>query len=117
MRKIWLPWWELSHTYSFFAQYIRGFENLKHIFQYSTPIILKKYSQIFTYTIPIIYAPYFAYISQDNPISFSFILPIMLSIIFTNLSSIQKHLEDSFNQKWNDWVKIKPIKFKENLDL
>lgn len=41
----------------------------------------------------------------------------MLSIIFTNLSSIQEHLEDSFNQKWNDWVKIKPIKFKENLDL
>lgn len=112
-----LPTSEVSRVHSFLAKLITAFENLKHIFQYRTPRTLRTYSRVFIYIIPIIYAPYFAFIAEDKPWAFAFLLPVLFALIFTSLDNIQEQLENPFDQVGEDDIKIRPKKFAQNLEL
>ncbi len=117
LRDRWLSSWEISRINSHLTKLISSFENFKHIFQYRTPKTLRTYSKVFIFIIPVIYSPYFAHIADWKPLFFAFVMPILFALIFTSLDNIQDHLENPFDQKWEDDIKINVDKFIKTLDL
>jgi len=113
-----MPTGEVSRCNQFFGKMMLSFENLKHISQYRTPVQLRTYSRFFTYLLPIVYGPYFANLVSDLPMGvFTFIMPVLFSVILVSLANMQNDLEDPFDQVGTDDIKIHPKKFRETLDL
>ncbi len=93
-----------------------AFENIKHIYQYRTPRTLRAYSRFFIYVLPILYGPYFVHISQDIPMVFQYIVPVLFSVVLVSLDNIQNNLENPFDQVGEDDININVDKFIERLE-
>ena len=107
---------EVSRCNQYFSKMLDAFENIKHIYQYRTPVTLRAYSKIFIFLVPIVYGPYFVYIAGDYNIAVTMIMPVMLSIVLVSLDNIQDHLENPFDQVGEDDVQINAEKFANWLD-
>lgn len=107
---------EVSRANQYLSKMIVSFEELKHIYQYRTPLTLRAYSKIFINILPIIYGPYFADVTKDEGLPMAFILPILFSLILVSLDNIQEHLENPFDKIGEDDVSINSIKFVDSLE-
>jgi predicted membrane chloride channel (bestrophin family) len=108
---------DFSRINQYMAKMLDSFENLKHIYQYRTPVTLRAYSKIFIYVLPICYGPYFAHLGKDFPFLLVYVMPVLLSIILVSLDNIQDHLENPFDLVGEDDVKINVEKFIDKLDV
>jgi predicted membrane chloride channel (bestrophin family) len=106
---------EVSRSNQYLSKMMISFEELKHIYQYRTPLTLRAYSKIFIYVIPVVYGPYFAEVTIDNPMWMMFILPILFSVLLVSLDNIQEHLENPFDKLGQDDVSINSEKFIDGL--
>ena len=107
---------DFSRANQYLNKMMESFENLKHIYQYRTPLTLRAFSKIFTFTLPILYGPYFAYLSIDYSAGLIYIIPVLFSIILISLDNIQDHLENPFDLVGEDDVRINVEKFIKTLD-
>jgi predicted membrane chloride channel (bestrophin family) len=107
---------DFSRANQYLDKMTDAFENLKHIYQYRTPLTLRAFSKIFTIILPILYGPYFAYLAGDYSSGLIYIVPILFSIILISLDNIQDHLENPFDLVGEDDVRINVEKFLETLD-
>ncbi|MEN8121971.1 MAG: hypothetical protein ABFS35_16600 [Bacteroidota bacterium] len=107
---------EVSRSNQYLSKMLDAFENMKHIYQYRTPITLRAYSKIFIFLIPIVYGPYFVHIAGDYHLTIIMIMPVLLSIVLVSLDNIQDHLENPFDQVGEDDIKIHAEKFADWLD-
>lgn len=105
---------EMSRANQYISKMLVAFEQLKHIYQYRTPVSLRSYSKVYILILPILYGPYFATVS-DGPIMY--ILPVLFSMIFVSLDNIQGHLENPFDGLGEDDILINSEKFIKGLDL
>jgi len=106
LRSIGVPANEISRA----NQYLRGmmidFEKLRNIRLYRTPVSLRAYSHIFLNTFPIIFGPFFANISIKYYVSAGYILAILYSVILVSLDNIQEELENPFDEKGEDDLRL-----------
>lgn len=116
MRQRGLPAGEMSRVNQYISKMMEAFENLKHVYQYRTPITLRGYSKLFIFITPIIFGPYFAHIGKDHPLWLALITPFIFSMVLVALDNIQDHLENPFDQIGEDDIKINPEKLVENFD-
>ncbi len=108
---------EVSRANAFLSKMFDAFENMKHIYQYRTPVTLRAYSKIFIYLLPILYAPYFAMLVVESTTVLSYIMPVFLTFILVSLDNIQDHLENPFDQVGEDDIKINAEKFIDSLEF
>jgi predicted membrane chloride channel (bestrophin family) len=109
---------EVSRANAFLSKMFDSFENMKHIYQYRTPVTLRAYSKVFIYLMPILFAPYFAHlVLNESTTSLAYIMPVFLTFILVSLDNIQDHLENPFDQVGEDDIKINAEKFIESLDF
>lgn len=108
---------EASRMNQYLSKMLDPFENMKHIYQYRTPITLRAYSKIFIFVLPVFYGPYFANLGQDVPEGLIYIMPVLFSIILVSLDNIQDHLENPFDLVGEDDVRINVEKLIDTLDL
>lgn len=114
MRKRNLAVGEVSRVNQYLSKMMDPFENLKHVYQYRTPITLRGYSKLFIFITPIIFGPYFAHIGKDHPLWLALITPFIFSMVLVALDNIQDHLENPFDQIGEDDIKINAEKLVEN---
>jgi len=107
---------EVSRCNQYLSKMVVSFENLKHIYQYRTPVTLRAYSNIFILLLPILYGPYFAEISKDYSQGLEFLMPVLFSVILVGLDNIQEHLENPFDQIGEDDIVINAETYLERLD-
>ena len=117
MRQRGLASGEVSRCNQYLSKMITAFENIKHIYQYRTPVTLRAYSDIFIIVLPILYGPYFAAIAADYSPGLEYLMPILFSVIFVGLDNIQAHLENPFDQIGEDDILINAEKFVSRLEL
>lgn len=115
MRGRGLPSGEASRCNQFLSKMVISFEHIKHVYQYRTPLTLRAYSKVFIFVLPIVYGPYFASISLDYSDGFTYVMPILLSVILVSLDNIQEHLENPFDQIGEDDLVINAEKFVDRL--
>ena len=116
MRQMGLASGECSRCNQYISKMVVAFENVKHIYQYRTPVTLRAYSDVFLVVLPVVYGPHFAYISKDYAPGLEYIMPILFTVILSSLDNIQDHLENPFDQIGADDVMINPEKFVKNLE-
>jgi hypothetical protein len=107
---------EISRVNQYLSKMIEGFESLKHVAQYRTPITLRAYSRIFIFLTPIIYAPYFAFVGSNINIFLAMITPFLMSIVLVGLDNIQDDLERPFDQVGEDDIFIHAEKMVKNFE-
>ncbi len=107
---------EISRSNQYLSKMLIDFENLKHIYQYRTPMTLRAYSKVFIFLLPILYGPYFAYLSNEFSFQTVLVLPILFSVILVGLDNIQDALESPFDQIGEDDILINAEKFVKNLE-
>ncbi len=117
MRQRGLASGEVSRCNQYLSKMVISFENIKHIYQYRTPVTLRAYSDIFIFVLPVFYGPYFAEIAKDYSPGLEFLMPVLFSIIFVGLDNIQAHLENPFDQVGEDDILINAEKFVARLEL
>lgn len=105
-----------SRLNQYLSKMLEGFENLKHIHQYRTPVTLRAYSKVFIFVLPIIYGPFFAFLAHEVNMLWAFVTPVLLSVILVALDNIQDHMENPFDLIGEDDVRINVEKFMETLD-
>lgn len=105
-----------SRLNQYLSKMVYGFENLKHIYQYRTPVTLRAYSKVFIVVLPVLYGPYFAFLGMDVEFPLMYIMPILFSVILVCLDNIQDHLENPFDLVGEDDVRINVDKFMVSLD-
>lgn len=108
---------EVSRANQHLSKMFVAFEQLKHIYQYRTPVALRAYSKIYIFILPIIYGPYFATVKEEGHPSIMFVLPALFSMILVSLDNIQEHLENPFDKLGEDDIYINSDKFIKSLDL
>ena len=108
---------EISRMNQYLGKMLIDFENMKHIYQYRTPVTLRAYSTVFIYLLPIIYGPYFANMAQNFPDILIFLMPVLLTIILVSLDNIQEQLENPFDLIGEDDIKMNVEKFINRLDV
>jgi predicted membrane chloride channel (bestrophin family) len=108
---------EVSRTNQYLSKMLYAFENMKHIYEYRTPVTLRAYSKIFIFTLPIVYGPYFAKLSLHMPYFMLFFVPVLLSFILVSLDNIQDQLENPFDLIGEDDVKINVGRFLNRLEV
>jgi len=108
---------EVSRLNQYLSKMAEAFENMKHVYQYRTPITLRAYSKIFVFLVPILYGPYFAHEAKDLYWALGVINPLLFSLVLVSLDNIQDHLENPFDQVGEDDIKINAEKFVKNLDI
>lgn len=108
---------EVSRSNQFLSKMIVSFEELKHIYQYRTPLTLRAYSKVFINILPVIYGPYFADVTSDKSLGMAFVLPVLFSLILVSLDNIQEHLENPFDKVGEDDVSFNSKKFITGLDI
>jgi len=106
---------EASRANQYLCKMMEAFENMKHIYQYRTPVTLRIYNKIFIYSVPILYAPYFAHIAEDMKFGLIFVTPILLTVMLVGLDNIQDQLENPFDDYGEDDVQIHPDSFVNHL--
>jgi len=108
---------EVSRCNQFLSKMIVAFENMKHVYQYRTPLTLRAYSKFFIYLLPVLYGPYFAHVATDYSGGLLYVMPVLFSFILVGLDNIQDHLENPFDQVGEDDVVINAEKFVRRLVL
>lgn len=106
---------EVSRSNQYLSKMMVAFEQLKHIYQYRTPLTLRAYSRVFMYIIPVVYGPYFAEVTMEKSLAIAMILPALFSVIFVSLDNIQEHLENPFDNVGEDDIYVNSDKFIESL--
>lgn len=114
-RKMGMSAGEISRCHQYFSKMLIAFENMKHIYQYRTPITLRAYSKFFIFLLPIIYGPYFANFARDISLWLVFIIPVLLTIILVSLDNIQDQLENPFDLVGEDDIQFHVGKFINSL--
>ncbi len=117
LRKRGLASGEVSRCNQYLSKMIASFENVKHVYQYRTPVTLRAYSDIFILVLPILYGPYFAENAKHYSPGLEYLMPILFSMILVGLDNIQAHLENPFDQIGEDDIIINAEKFVSRLDL
>lgn len=117
LRKMGLASGEVSRCNQYLSKMITSFENVKHIYQYRTPVTLRAYSDIFILVLPVLYGPYFVESAKDYSPGLEYLMPILFSTILVGLDNIQAHLENPFDQIGEDDITINVEKFVSRLDL
>ena len=117
LRKKGLASGEVSRCNQYLSKMVVAFENVKHIYQYRTPVTLRAYADIFILVLPVLYGPYFAAIAEDYAAGLEYLMPILFSLILVGLDNIQNHLENPFDQVGEDDVVINAEKFVARLEL
>jgi len=107
---------ELSRVNQYFSKMVEGFESMKHVAQYRTPVTLRAYSRIFIILTPIIYAPYFAFVGRNINIYLTMVTPILMSLVLVGLDNIQDDLEKPFDQVGEDDIFLHVEKFVKSFD-
>ena len=107
----------LRHCNQYLNKLLHNFENMKHIYQYRTPVTLRAYSKFFIYILPIFYGPYFANIGKDVPFLILLLIPILFTVILVSLDNIQDQLENPFDLIGEDDIQLNVEKYIENLEL
>lgn len=107
---------ETSPLHQAVARMLVAFENLKHIYEYRTPLTLRAFSDFFILLLPILYGPYFAYQADQFSPSLFYVMPILFALILVGLANIQDHLENPFDQIGADDVAIDPVRYVKSLD-
>jgi predicted membrane chloride channel (bestrophin family) len=115
LRKRGLQGGEVSRGNQYLSKMLVAFENIKHIYQYRTPVTLRTYSKVFIVLIPILYGPYFAHIAAEFSSQLTYLVPALFSIVLVSLDNIQDHLENPFDQVGEDDIHFNAEKFHENL--
>ena len=108
---------EVSRCNQYLSKMVVAFENVKHIYQYRTPVTLRAYADIFILLLPVLYGPYFAAIAEDYAPGMEYLMPVLFSLILVGLSNIQDHLENPFDQVGEDDIVINAEKFVARLEL
>jgi predicted membrane chloride channel (bestrophin family) len=108
LRTLDLPSGEASRANQYLSKMMEAFENMKHIYEYRTPVTLRMYNKLFIYSVPIVYAPYFAHIAKSMKFGLIFVTPILLTVMLVGLDNIQDQLENPFDDYGEDDVKIRP---------
>lgn len=108
-----LPSGEVSRLNQYLSKMMDSFENMKHIYQYRTPVTLRAYSKVFIFIVPIVYGPHFVNIAGHLLLPFQMILPTLIAVVMVSLDNIQSHLENPFDQVGEDDIKINAEKFAE----
>lgn len=107
---------EVSRCNQYLSKMIVSFENMKHVYQYRTPVTLRAYSDFFILLMAVFYGPYFAEIAKDYTSGLEFLMPVFFSIILVGLDNIQDQLENPFDQVGEDDIAINAEKFVALLD-
>lgn len=107
---------EISRANQYLSKMLVAFENIKHIYQYRTPVTLRAFSDLFITILPPLYGPYFAHISQGYAPALAYVTPILFSMVLVGLDNIQAHLENPFDQVGEDDVTISVEPFLARLD-
>ncbi|MDX8404550.1 MAG: hypothetical protein R8K50_00175 [Mariprofundus sp.] len=97
---------ELSRSNQFLSKMLIAFEDLKHIHEYRTPKIIREFSGFFVCVLPVLYGPYFALLSAQYEIGLAYVMPVVLTLVLVSLESIQKQLENPYDQLGDDDVHI-----------
>ena len=108
---------EVSRSNQYLSKMIIAFEQIKHIYQYRTPLTLRAYSKIFIAILPVIYGPYFAEVTMTKSLAIAFILPALFSVVLVSLDNIQEHLENPFDKIGEDDISINSEKFIKGLEF
>ncbi len=111
-----LPSGEVSRLNQYLSKMMDSFENMKHVYQYRTPVTLRAYSKVFIFVVPIVYGPHFVNIAGHLPLYFQMILPTLIALVMVSLDNIQSHLENPFDQIGEDDIRINAEKFTEWLN-
>lgn len=117
LRDRWMSGSEVSKVHQYLNKFTTAFEVIKHIFQYRTPRTLRLYSKMFIYITLIVLWPYFSLMAEGQFLWLGLVKPILFAMVFTALDNIQEHLENPFDQIWEDDIKINPNKIAKTLDL
>ena len=107
---------EVSRCNQYLSKMFVSFENMKHVYQYRTPITLRAYSDIFILLMAVFYGPYFAEIATDYTSGLEYLMPVFFSIILVGLDNIQDQLENPFDRIGEDDIAINAEKFVDTLD-
>jgi hypothetical protein len=107
---------EVSRCNQYLSKMIVSFENMKHIYQYRTPITLRAYSDFFILLMAVFYGPYFAEIGKNYTSGLEYLMPVFFCIILVGLDNIQDQLENPFDQIGEDDIAINAEKFVALLD-
>ncbi len=107
---------EVSRCNQYLSKMFVSFENMKHIYQYRTPVTLRAYSDIFILLMAVFYGPYFAEIARNYTSGLEYLMPVFFCIILVGLDNIQDQLENPFDQIGEDDIAINAEKFVALLD-
>ena len=88
LRKLGLASGEVSRCNQYLSKMITSFENVKHVYQYRTPVTLRAYSDIFILVLPVLYGPYFAENAKHYSPGLEYLMPILFSTILVGLDNI-----------------------------
>lgn len=116
MRRAHLSTSETSPLHQAVARMLVAFENLKHIYEYRTPLTLRAFSDFFILLLPVLYGPYFAYQANQFSLTLFYVMPILFAWILVGLANIQDQLENPFDQIGTDDVAIDPTYYVASLD-
>jgi len=108
---------ELSRCNQFLSKMMISFEDLKHIYEYRTPTVIRQFSGFFVSVLPVLYGPYFALVSTRYDIGLAYVMPVVLTLVLVSLENIQKQLENPYDQIGQDDVHINAEHFIERLKV
>lgn len=97
MRNANVPANEISRANQYLRSMIIGFEKMRNIRLYRTPLALRAYSRIFLNASPIIFGPFFANISLKHYAAIGYVFAVLYSIVLLSLDHIQEDLENPFD--------------------
>lgn len=106
---------EVSRCNQYLSKMFQAFENIKHVYQYRTPVTLRAFSDFFITVLPPLYGPYFAHIAVDYSTGLTYAMPVLFALVLTSLDNIQEHLENPFDQVGEDDLYINVEQFVRRL--
>ncbi|KAJ9463363.1 hypothetical protein DIPPA_08797 [Diplonema papillatum] len=106
-----LPPNEASRINQYVYFVTRTWEQLRAVKEYRTPMAMRAFSRIVVHTLPVLYAPYFLYIGMGaghdkRNIAFACAFSSVMSVFMCGLMLVQNSLEDPFETRSIDSVKV-----------
>jgi hypothetical protein len=99
---------EISRLNQYLSKIMTDYERMRNIALIRTPEALRAYSRVFLNLFPIAFGPYFAYLCDDSKTfpAVGYIVAVLYSLVLVTLDNLEEHLEDSFDGKGIDDVKL-----------
>lgn len=106
---------EISRANQYLRSMMIDFERMRNILAYRTPRTLRAYSQVFLNAFPILFGPYFAYLGQEYYIGVGYAVAILYTLVLVSLDNIQSNMENPFDQKGRDDLKLDVVSLYESV--